>query len=409
MKSKLLTALLSAVIALALWVYVVTVVSPNSDRQYQNVAVTLQGETMLQERGLMIVSRDMPSVSLHLEGNRTDLDKLNSSNITLTADVSKIYDPGTHNLRFSPSYPGDVASGAISVLSQNPVAITIEVEERISKPVPVSIRYDGTLQESFMADKENIQLDFENVNVTGPKSVIDQIAMAQITVDLSDQVESISQQYEYTLCNEAGEPVDAQLVTTDVEAVTLTLRIVRVKRIKLKFNIVSGGGATPENTQITVESGYELQVSGSDNLLEGLETLEVGTIDLGMLEADEVLTFPIKLPEGVTNETGVSEVKVTVKLPELETQTVTVTNFETINVPEGLEAELITQALEIKLRGPKGVVESMTASDVVVSVDFANAQSGTIKVKAEASSSIPEVGAVGSYTVSATLREITSN
>ena len=409
MKSKLLTALLSAVIALALWVYVVTVVSPNSDRQYQNVAVTLQGETMLQERGLMIVSRDMPSVSLHLEGNRTDLDKLNSSNITLTADVSKIYDPGTHNLRFSPSYPGDVASGAISVLSQNPVAITIEVEERVSKPVPVSIRYDGTLQENFMADKENIQLDFENVNVTGPKSVIDKISMAQIAVDLSDQVETISQTYEYTLCNEAGEPVDAQLVTTDVEAVTLTLRIVRVKQIQLKFNIISGGGATAENTQITVESGYELQVSGSDNLLEGLETLEVGTIDLGMMEADEELTFPIKLPEGVANETGVSEVKVTVKLPELETRTITVKNFETINIPEGLEAELITQALEIKLRGPKDVVESMTESDVVVIVDFANAQSGTIKVKAEVSSGIIEVGAVGNYTVSATLREKTND
>ena len=409
MKSKLLTALLSAVIALALWVYVVTVVSPNSDRQYQNVSVTLQGETMLQERGLMIVSRDMPSVSLHLEGNRTDLDKLNSSNITLTADVSKIYDPGTHNLRFSPSYPGDVASGAISVLSQNPVAITIEVEERVSKPVPVSIRYDGTLQENFMADKENIQLDFENVNVTGPKSVIDKISMAQIAVDLSDQVETISQTYEYTLCNEAGEPVDAQLVTTDVEAVTLTLRIVRVKQIQLKFNIISGGGATAENTQITVESGYELQVSGSDNLLEGLETLEVGTIDLGMMEADEELTFPIKLPEGVTNETGVSEVKVTVKLPELETRTITVKNFETINIPEGLEAELITQALEIKLRGPKDVVESMTESDVVVIVDFANAQSGTIKVKAEVSSGIIEVGAVGNYTVSATLREKTND
>ena len=409
MKNKLLTALLSAVIALALWVYVVTVVSPNSDRQYQNVTVTLQGETMLQERGLMIVSRDMPSVSLHLEGNRTDLDKLNSSNITLTADVSKIYDPGTHNLRFSPSYPGDVASGAISVLSQNPVAITIEVEERVSKPVPVSIRYDGTLQENFMADKENIQLDFENVNVTGPKSVIDKISMAQIAVDLSDQVETISQTYEYTLCNEAGEPVDAQLVTTDVEAVTLTLRIVRVKQIQLKFNIISGGGATAENTQITVESGYELQVSGSDNLLEGLETLEVGTIDLGMLEADEELTFPIKLPEGVANETGVSEVKVTVKLPELETRTITVKNFETINIPEGLEAELITQALEIKLRGPKDVVESMTESDVVVIVDFANAQSGTIKVKAEVSSGIIEVGAVGNYTVSATLREKTND
>lgn len=404
MKNKLLTALLSAAIALALWMYVVTVVSPNSDRHYQNVPVTLQGETLLHDRGLMITSQEIPTVSLHLEGNRTDLDKLNSANITLTADVSKIYDPGTHNLRFTPSYPGDVTSSAITVLSQNPVAITIEVEERISKPVPVNIRYNGTLPESFMADKENSQLDYEAVNVTGPKSVIEQIAMAQIDIDLTDQVESISEQYAYTLCNEAGEPVDARLVVTDVEAVTLTLRIVRVKELALTVNVVSGGGATQDTTEITMDTTV-IQVSGSDNLLEGLESIELGTIELGEMLTDEVLTFPIKLPEGVTNETGVAEVKVEVKFPELATKPLTVKNIKAVNVPAGLEVELITQALEIQLRGPKAQMDDLEEKDVSVTVDFADTQIGTATVKAQITISAEGVGAVGSYQVTATVRE----
>lgn len=404
MKNKLLTVLLSAAIALALWMYVVTVVSPNSDRHYQNVPVTLQGETLLHDRGLMITSQEMPTVSLHLEGNRTDLDKLNSANITLTADVSKIYDPGTHNLRFTPSYPGDVTSSAITVLSQNPVAITIQVEERISKPVPVNIRYNGTLPESFMADKENSQLDYEAVNVTGPKSVIDQIAMAQIDVDLTEQVESISEQYAYTLCNEAGEPVDARLVVTDVEAVALTLRIVRVKELALTVNVVSGGGATQDTTEITMDTTV-IQVSGSDNLLEGLESIELGTIDLGEMLTDEVLTFPIKLPEGVTNETGVAEVKVEVKFPELATKPLTVKNIKAVNVPAGLEVELITQALEIQLRGPKAQMDDLEEKDVSATVDFSNTQIGTATVKAQITISAEGVGAVGSYQVTATVRE----
>lgn len=404
MKNKLLTALLSAAIALALWMYVVTVVSPNSDRHYQNVPVTLQGETLLHDRGLMITSQEIPTVSLHLEGNRTDLDKLNSANITLTADVSKIYDPGTHNLRFTPSYPGDVTSSAITVLSQNPVAITIQVEERISKPVPVNIRYNGTLPESFMADKENSQLDHEAVNVTGPKSVIEQIAMAQIDIDLTDQVESISEQYAYTLCNEAGEPVDARLVVTDVEAVALTLRIVRVKELALTVNVVSGGGATQDTTEITMDTTV-IQVSGSDNLLEGLESIELGTIELGEMLTDEVLTFPIKLPEGVTNETGVAEVKVEVKFPELATKPLTVKNIKAVNVPAGLEVELITQALEIQLRGPKAQMDDLEEKDVSATVDFADTQIGTATVKAQITISAEGVGAVGSYQVTATVRE----
>lgn len=404
MKNKILTALLSLGIAVALWLYVVMVVSPNFDKHYYNIPVTIQSEVVLQERGLMITTTELPTVSLHLEGNRTDLNKLNSSNITIAVDVSKIGEAGTHNLPYTPSYPGDIPNNAITVLSRTPSTITLEVQERISKQVPVDIAYSGTLSEDYMADKENRELDFEEINVVGPKSVIDQIAMARIDVNLDGRAESISEQFQYTLCNEKGEPVDAQLVTTDVEAVTLTLRIVRVKEIQLLVNVIAGGGATPETSAIKIEP-ETIRVSGSDSLLENLDSLELGTINLGQVLADEILTFPIKLPEGITNETGMLEAKVDVQFPDLGTKTLTVTNFTAVNVPAGLEADVITKALEIQIRGPKAVIESITAENVTVTVDFSNEQAGTATVKADITISVDGVGAVGTYNITATLRK----
>ncbi len=404
MKNKILTALLSVVIALAMWLYVVTVVSPNSDKHYYNIPVTLQSEVVLQERGLMITTRELPEVSLHLEGNRTDLNKLNSSNITIAVDVSKIGEPGVHNLTYTPTYPGDVPNNAITVLSRTPDTITLEVEERISKGVPVDILYTGALSEDYMADKDNKVLDYETVNITGPKSVVDQIAMARIEVDLDDRVESINEQFQYTLCNEKGTPVDAELVITDAEAITLNLRIVRVKQLELTVNVIDGGGATKDTSSITIEP-QTIRVSGSDNLLEGLETLELGTINLGEMLADEVLTFPIKLPEGVTNETGVLEAKVDVKFPELDTTTLTVTEFKAVNVPAGMAADMITQMLEVQLRGPKESIKDVTAENVTVEVDFANEQAGTVSIKANILIDVEGVGAVGTYNITATLRK----
>lgn len=404
MKNKILTALLSGLIAVALWLYVVTVVSPNSDKHYYNIPVTLQSEVVLQERGLMITTTQLPTVSLHLEGNRTDLNKLNSSNITIAVDVSRIGEPGTHSLSFIPSYPGDVPNNAITVLSRTPGSITLEVEERISKAVPVDIQYVGNLSEDYMADKENKELDHENVNISGPKSVIDQIAMARIEVDMDNRVESISEQFAYTLCNEKGEPVDAELVTTDVKAVTLTMKILRVKEIALTVTVIDGGGATEETSDITMNH-QSILVSGSDSILEGLESLELGTINLGEMPADQTLTFPIKLPEGVTNETGVMEVTVDVRFPELGTKNLVVTNIQAVNVPAGLEVDLITQILEIQIRGPKAVVERVEATDIKVTVDFANEQKGTATVKAEITMNAEGVGAVGIYNITATLRE----
>ena len=83
----------------------------------------------------------------------------------------------------------------------------------------------------------------------------------------------------YLLANRAGKAVDAQLVTTDVAEVNLTLRIARVKEIALKLNVIDGGGATAQNSVITIDPPTIL-ISGSDALLEGMEQLELGAVDL---------------------------------------------------------------------------------------------------------------------------------
>lgn len=404
MKNKLLTALLSVGGALLLWLYVVTVVSPNSDGHYNNVPITVQGEAVLQDRGLMIVSGELPTVSLHLEGNRTDLNKINSSNISIGVDVSGIGEPGRYSLSLTqPNYLTDVSNMVITVLSKDPGTVTVEVDRRISKPVPVDIQYSGTLPENYMADKENRVLDHENITVSGPQTVVDQIAMARIEVDLDERSESLSEQYTYTLCNEKGEPVDAQMIVTDVEAVSLNLKIVQVKEVALAVTVTEGGGATAATSVITLDPKVIL-VSGSDALLEGLETLELGTLNLSELSKDEVLIFPIKLPEGVTNETGVNEVKVDVKFSELATKELTVKNIQAINVPDGLEVQIITKQLDLLLRGPKDAVEKVTADNITVTVDFSGEQPGTASVKALITVSVPGVGAVGTYNVTATVK-----
>lgn len=404
MKNKLLTASLSVFIAVILWLYVVTVVSPNSDSHYNNVPITVQGEAVLQDRGLMIVSGELPAVSLHLEGNRTDLNKINNSNISIGVDVSGIGEPGVYSLTLTqPGFLTDVPNTAITVLSKDPSTVTVEVARRASKPVPVDIQYIGNLPENYMADKENRVLDHEYVTVAGPQAVVDQIAMAQIQVDLEDRSGSLSEQYAYTLCNKKGEPVDAKMIVTDVETVNLTLKIVRVKEVALTVAVIDGGGATQSTSTITLDPQVIL-VSGSDSLLEDLESLEIGTVDLGEISESGVIDLPITLPDGITNETGVNGVKVDIKFPQLSTKKLTVTNIQPINVPENLDVQIITKQLELLLRGPKSKLNSVTADNITVTVDFSDEQAGTSTVKAQITVSVSGVGAVGTYNVTATVK-----
>lgn len=407
MKSKLITALISVALALGVWFYVVTVISPNSDKTFYNIKVEPVGEKLLNEQGLMITNiADLSTVTLHLEGSRVDLNKLSSDNINISMDVSKISEPGTHDLSYDIAFPGDVASNAITVLSKDPGSVKVYVEERISKTVPVHVNYSGKPATDYMADKENDELDVENVTVTGPKPVIDLITQARIDVDLNGRSESFSEKFTYTLCNDQGEPVDAQSVVTDVAQINLTLRVVRVKVITLDVNVIDGGGA--EKADCVVISPGTIQVSGSDNLLEGLDVLTLDTvINLGEVTEDTVLTLPIKLPEGVTNETGVTEATVSISFPNLTTRTMTVKNIQVINVPAGMKVDLITQALEVQLRGPEEKLNTLTEADISVVVDFTATEEGTVKIKATIKCTDSQVGAVGSYTVSATVSKDT--
>ena len=130
MKRKFISILLSAVVAFGLWLYVITVVSPESEKTYYDIPVVLQNKDVLGERGLMIVS-DVPKVTLSLKSKRTILNDLNEANINVLVNVANIEKPGTYRLTYDTSFPGNVAYNEVSVMSSSTDLISVKVENKI--------------------------------------------------------------------------------------------------------------------------------------------------------------------------------------------------------------------------------------------------------------------------------------
>lgn len=407
MKSKLVTFLLALLFAIGLWVFVVTVEQPESENTYYDIPVVFQnnGEELLKERGLMLVS-ERPTVTLKLKSTRTNLRNLNESNINILVNLANITTAGTHRLNYSISYPGNVPSGEVSVVSASLEQVSLKVERRITKQIEVVPVYNGSVPEGMIAHKEEAELDYEYIEVSGPESVMENITQAVIQVDLEGQTQTLAGEYVYTLCDKDGEPVDASLLTANVEAVNLMVKIQQVKEIELRVKVIAGGGATEQTSTITIDPAT-IRVSGPETLLADLEYLEIGTIDLGTMTQTETQTFPIQLPEGITNETGVTSATVTVEFPNLRTLKLIVNDIKIVGLPEGLEAELITQQLEVTLRGLTEQITGVRTTDLVVSVDLSNAQVGTFTQAATItiSSRFPDVGTMGTYSVSVTVKE----
>lgn len=408
MKSKFGSFLLSLLIAFGLWMYVITEVSPNSEWTYYDIPVFLEGETLLKERNLIITNISSTNVDLTLSGNRTDLNELNRDNITLKADMTKIYDPGVHKIGYDISYPGNIPANAFNRVNQEPDSITVTVERLERKEVPVVIIYQGRAPDGYVVRLADVVMNNEKILVTGPASVVDQISQAVINIDLNDQTESISANYRYTLCDENGAGVDSELITVNTEDVHVDLTIHRRKQVDLVVTILAGGGATEENAIVTLDP-ETIQISGSDIALEQVgDTINLGTINLADYETATQITFTIPTYEGVTNDSGKTEVVVDLRFEGIMTKEFAIEDFTITGVPEGFEATVVTERLPVKIRGPYSLMNKLTLADIIATVDFTNIEPGytTLRVNITFGPQFEALGVLGKPSVTASLIEV---
>lgn len=405
MKNKFVVALASIVFALLLWTYVITVVNPESEETYHNIPVIFEGEALMAERNLMVVDGLQQSITMTLSGNRSDLNNLKSSDITIKVDLSKVSEAGDLRLSYTYSFPGNIAANALEALHR-PDHIEVTVERRLTKELDINVVFEGKVADDYIAYKDGMELSQSRITVTGPESVVSRIAEARLKVDLNGRSESFSEELRYQLLDAQGQPVDSAMVVTNAGEITLRMSIFRIKEVPLVLTFVAGGGATEETCKVTINP-QTIQIAGGEAALEGLNEINLGTVELAEITSITELTFPIVLPANVTNLTGVTEAKVNLQFPMLSKKTFTVTNFVALNVPQELEAEILTQQMEITVRGRVSLVAKMTGDDITVYVDFAGEQIGSFTTAAQIvmAGEFAEVGAIGDYSVSATLRE----
>ena len=413
MKNKFWSMLIAIVLATMLWMYVITTVSPGYSDTIGDVPVVFEGETWLMENRNLIITNGLDAtVDLKVSGNRSDVNKLNRSNITVKVDLTKIYEAGTANLGYSISYPSDVPVGAITEDSRDPASIRLTVEKRLTREIPVYVDFTGAVPDGFIADTENAVLDYPTINIKGPASVVEKIEQARISISLEGLTESISENYRITLCDAEGNPVEvSELITADVAEVHLDLKIQRYRVIPLKLNAVYGGGATEGYTRYEIKP-TSIRVVGSEAVLEDLSELVLGTVNFAELTENVQMTFPINLPEGVTNLTGITEATVDISFVGLSIKEFSTENIRISNVPEGLVYELMSEVVKVTLRGPTALINKIRPEDIVVSVDLSGKEIGATTVKATISIKGDEytsVGAVGTHSVSVTLKEAEDN
>lgn len=412
--SKLWTLLISLVCAFVLWLYVISVVSPGSTDTYYNIPVVMQGQGALESRNLIIMKGGSPTVTLELSGNRSDLMELNSYNITVIADLSKIYDAGEHSLTYDILYPGHIANNAVEEQSRSPGTLDIYVEWIVEKEIPVQINWTGAVPATHIAYREERELDYEKITVRGPSSIVEKVDRAEINVDLEGKTEPITEAHRFLLVDEDGEEIVSDLLETSVNGnkisqVNVTVMILQKMEVPLLVEVIDGGGATKETASIRIlttgKDPKEISSITVAGLASALELINpeapILTVDLAEYPQDEDILVPLTFLNNanVTNVSQITEVLVEIRFPELQVREFKLDKITPVSIPAGMQATVETQELTVQVRGPKELVEKMTEEDFFVTVNLTGEMQGSFTKEPviTISAKYAQVGILGDY------------
>ena len=359
---KFIPQLLCVAVAVIIWLYVMSNDSPDYERTFSGVPVSIENTALLSSsNGLTVLSGAGNLADITITGKKSDLISYSLEDIVASVDVGRITEAGRHQLSVSVTTP----SGAI-LKSVSPTSVEIYVDQIATKTVPVrvnivSIQYDQSISLGVPTP------DVSAVTISGPASVIDAAKYAVVNLELGTVTTSVSARGELRLLTEDGAVIDNSFVVLSQSSVGVSIPVYIEREIPITVG-TKYGFFNEENATIRVVPG-SIMVRADPKLLNGVESLEVATIDEKQITSSETQIVTIMLPAGVENVSGSTTATISVTHKGTERKSVVVQDI-TIRNPNGLSYTLITDSVNIVLRAPSSIAAEITAADIRLSAEL---------------------------------------
>ena len=405
--SRAFWMIVSLLASITLWIYVSSVDKEEITRTFRGVKVELEGEDILRDsRELVITDMDTSTVTIDLKGPRRIIGSWDADSITAVIDVSSITRSAYTSKQYSVRYPDGTDTSSITESSRSPETINFMVSPLVSKTIQVRGSFDGELAEGYTAEMP--VFDPSTIVITGAETYIKNVSYAWVTFGEDDVDSTYTVETGFTLMDEGGMPLSNTGISFSTDVVTATLPVLDLKEVKLDVNIIEGAGATTANTKVTIEPST-LMLAGDSELLEGMNRIVLDTIDLTDFTSTFSDVYTIPLDNGLRNITGATEAKVTIEISGLTTKDFKVSNISYINNTAGYDATVLSESLNVKLRGKEEMLSQVKAENIRAVADLADFDESTGTYMAPVKIYIDgftDVGALGEYSVSIEIRKV---
>lgn len=404
--SKVFWVIVSLFCSLMMWAYVTSQDTTDKDLTFSGIAVEFEGqEELLAEKNLSITDVSADTVSIVVRGNRSTISKLKSSDIKAVIDVSDITSPNNMTWTYKIVFPSYINESEISIVRKTPDTINFTVIKNGSKTVEIKGSFDGEIADGCVA--EEFVFDPETITIEGPEETINKIDHVWVSFGKDQKIDSAYvEEAEFTLRDKNDKEISKEGLHISEDTITATQPVLKTKEVQLKVQLVSGGGITSSDCNVSIDPA-SIKIAGDSRIIDEIEYIELGTIDLSSFDSGYEHTFAITLPDDVQNITGVTEATVKVEIYDSYTKTFTTSNIACKGVSNGYHATIDTKEVEITLRALSlDTLNKIKSDDIMVIADLSDygTTTGQVIVNAKVSvSGHDNVGAVGDVRVTVTI------
>ncbi len=375
-ESNVTAKILTLVIAIFLWSYVMSETNPDQTQEYRNITVNYSNTAALDRQGLVIMEPEEVKINVRVTGKRSEMAKFSASSIYAEVDLSG-YNEGNVKIPVTVGLL-DQASG-IRVINHEPKEVLFSFDRIISREIPVSIDYQGELPENYVQGAVSSRP--QSILISGPRTWINEVEKAQGIINLEDKTESFTISTPIKILNDSGEEVRG--VAKDPGFIDVTLPIYRAVELPVELVTIN---ELPDNYAITdIEISPETVAVKVDNTVAGLTELRTVEIDINSMLEAESMEVKLVLPEGVSLLDENQKITIDYIVREVVTSTLAFSfeDIEFINIPEGMEInpDLQQQTFTLQLKGYDAETEEITMEDLNLYVDLEGYEAGEYEIE----------------------------
>jgi YbbR domain-containing protein len=358
---------LSLVIATTLWVIVTDEENPTRVDTFPN-RIPVQAVNV--GPGLA-VANTLPSVDVRVSAPEEGWDRMSAANFRAYVDLNGL-DAREQNVAVTVELSG-VRGGR--VIEVSPASVVVNLEDFVTREVPIDTRVIGTLPRGY--ELQSATPDRLTVNVSGPESLVALVSAAVADVNVTGLTVDLPQSTE--LVPRAAGGGDVLGVTLDPPAIAVNIAIEQTTLRRPMPVTVEIGGQPAAGYRI---AGIEVQpatltVEGTFEVLQGLDTLTVGRVNVDGASETLRVAVPVTLPEGLAATVPDATVVAIIAIePEIGTASFAIVP-ELADLQPDMAVELDIETVTVVVEGPLPVLNNLAVGSIRVRADASSITTAT--------------------------------